>query len=417
MYKEHFSLKELPFSIAPDPRYLYMSNQHREALAHLVYGISSDGGFILITGEVGTGKSTVCRCLIEQIPANFNIALILNPQLSVTELFATICDELCIDYPKGNTSIKVFVDNMNAYLLDSYSKGRKTVLIIEEAQNLSIEVLEQLRLLTNLETNKQKLLQIVILGQTELKYKLFRPELRQLSQRITARYHLGPLSKHEVSAYVQHRLAVAGARDKIFPPLTIDKLYRLTGGIPRLVNLICDRALLGAYVQGRDKVDRTTLFRAAREVFGEDQVQKQPFKWVFIGLLILLCMVVFSAIYYRNQANPFTIFTSKAMQQTIVTGMQENSSLSMLNWPAEQKINLNKEMAYQSLFKQWDVLYNYNRCNACQQANEQGLGYLDKQNILNNLLQLNDIIGPQTIIHFDNEFGTEESVLNNRKVK
>ena len=382
-------LKELPFSIAPDPRYLYMSNQHREALAHLVYGISRDGGFILITGEVGTGKSTVCRCLLGKIPANFNIALILNPQLSVTELFATICDELCIDYPKGNTSIKVFVDHMNAYLLDAYAKGRKTVLIIEEAQNLSIEVLEQVRLLTNLETNKQKLLQIVILGQTELKYKLSRPELRQLSQRITARYHLGPLSKQEVSAYVQHRLAVAGARNKFFPPSTINKLYRLSSGIPRLVNLICDRALLGAYVQGRDKVDRTTLSRAAREVFGEDKIQKQPFRWVFIGLLILLCVVAFSAIYYYNQANPLTIFTSKATHQTIVPGMKEHPPLSMLNWPAEQEINLSKEMAYQSLFKQWDALYNSNRGTACQQANDQGLGCLAEQSSLDSLLQLN----------------------------
>src|SRR4030066_1662867 len=165
MYKEHFMLKELPFSIAPDPRYLYMSNQHREALAHLVYGISRDGGFILITGEVGTGKSTVCRCLLEQIPPNFAIALILNPQLTVIELLATMCDDLCIEYPKGNTSIKVFIDCVNAYLLDAHSKGRKTVIIIEEAQNLSTEVLEQVRLLTNFETTKQKLLQIVMLGQ------------------------------------------------------------------------------------------------------------------------------------------------------------------------------------------------------------------------------------------------------------
>jgi general secretion pathway protein A len=202
MYREYFELKELPFSIAPDPRYLFMSNQHREALAHLVYGINSDGGFILLTGEVGTGKSTVCRCLLEKIPQNFNIALVLNPKLTVEELLATICDELCIDYPKGNTSIKVFVDYINAYLLDAHAKGRKTVLIIEEAQNLSIDVLEQVRLLTNLETNQRKLLQIIMLGQPELKGMLSRPELRQLSQRITARYHLGSLSKQEASAYV-----------------------------------------------------------------------------------------------------------------------------------------------------------------------------------------------------------------------
>lgn len=273
MYKEYFGLKELPFSIAPDPRYLYMSNQHREALAHLVYGINSDGGFILLTGEVGTGKSTVCRSLLEQIPPNFAIALILNPQLTVTELLATICDELSIEYPEGNTSIKVFVDCINAYLLDAHSKGRKTVLIIEEAQNLSIEVLEQVRLLTNLETTKQKLLQIVMLGQPELNYMLSRPELRQLSQRITTRYHLSSLSKKEVTSYVKHRLSVAGTRSGLFPPSSIRKLFCLSRGIPRLINLICDRALLGAYAQGRDQVDRSMLSKAAREIFGHSGVK------------------------------------------------------------------------------------------------------------------------------------------------
>ncbi|HDO25210.1 MAG TPA: AAA family ATPase, partial [Nitrospirae bacterium] len=169
MYKEYFGLEELPFSIAPDPRYLYMSEQHREALAHLVYGISSDGGFVLLTGEVGTGKTTVCRCLLEQIPENTEIAFVLNPKLTVEELLATICDEFGVSYPEGNTSIKVFVDLINLFLLDALSKGRKTVLIIDEAQNLSADVLEQLRLLTNLETNQRKLLQIILLGQPELR--------------------------------------------------------------------------------------------------------------------------------------------------------------------------------------------------------------------------------------------------------
>jgi hypothetical protein len=179
-----------------------------------------------------------------------------------------LCDELCIDYPKDNTSIKVFIDLINAYLLAAHAKGRKTVLIIEEAQNLSIDVLEQVRLLTNLETSRQKLLQIILLGQPELKHKLSLPELRQLSQRITARYHLGPLSKQEVSAYVQHRLEVAGAHSKLFLPSSIGKLFRFSRGIPRVINLICDRALLGAYVQGRDRIDKTTLSKAASEVFG-----------------------------------------------------------------------------------------------------------------------------------------------------
>ena len=198
MYKEYFGLKEDPFSIAPDPQFLYMSGRHREALAHLIYGMKADSGFVLLTGEVGTGKTTVCRCLLGQIPDNSEIAFILNPKLSVVELLATICDELEIDYPANNQSVKVFIDRINLYLLKAHGEGKRTVLIIDEAQNLSIDVLEQIRLLTNLETDKRKLLQVVMLGQPELNYLLNKPELRQLSQRVTARYHLEPLSRDEL---------------------------------------------------------------------------------------------------------------------------------------------------------------------------------------------------------------------------
>jgi|GEM_PF-2846457 len=290
MYREYFGLKELPFSIAPDPHYLYMSNQHQEALAHLVYGINSEGGFVVLTGEVGTGKTTVCRCLLEQIPESCDIAFILNPKLTVEELLATVCDELGISYPEGNTSIKVFVDRINDYLLDAHARGRKTVLIIEEAQNLSTEVLEQVRLLTNLETNQRKLMQIIMLGQPEFREMLSRPELRQLAQRVTARYHLGSLSRKEVAVYVNHRLIVAGTHSKLFPDSTISKLYRLSGGIPRLINLLCDRALLGAYVQGRYRIDKPTLTKAAREVFGKPSIRKQhrkTFRRVLASLIFI----------------------------------------------------------------------------------------------------------------------------------
>lgn len=293
MYREYFGLKELPFSIAPDPRYLYMSNQHQEALAHLVYGINSEGGFVVLTGEVGTGKTTVCRCLLEQIPENCDIAFILNPKLTVEELLATVCDELGISHPEGNTSIKVFVDRINDFLLDAHARGRKMVLIIEEAQNLNTEVLEQVRLLTNLETNQRKLMQIIMLGQPEFREMLSRPELRQLAQRVTARYHLGSLSRKEVAAYVNHRLAVAGTHSKLFPDSTIGKLYRLSGGIPRLINLLCDRALLGAYVQGQDRIDKPTLTKAAREVFGKTSIRKQhrkTFRRVLASLVLIGCI-------------------------------------------------------------------------------------------------------------------------------
>jgi general secretion pathway protein A len=392
MYREYFGLKELPFSITPDPRYLYMSDQHREALAHLVYGINSEGGFVLLTGEVGTGKTTICRCLLDQIPEDTNIAFILNPKLTVKELLATICDELGVRYPEGNTSIKIFVDHINAYLLDAHARGRKTVLIIEEAQNLNADLLEQIRLLTNLETNKHKLLQIIMLGQPELKNMLSQTELRQLAQRITARYHLGPLSREEVAAYVNHRLSVAGARSKLFPDLTFRKLYRLSRGIPRLVNLICDRALLGAYVQGKDRVDKTTLVKAAREVFGEPEFQKHRnlVKWVFAILALIGCAAALTAIYYNYQIKPLAVVASTPVQQASATKpVAEVPGLLQLDWPAGKPIYRSKESAYQSLLKQWGVIYKSNGGSACQQAKTQGLSCLNARGSLDSLLNLN----------------------------
>ncbi|MBI4681936.1 MAG: AAA family ATPase [Nitrospirae bacterium] len=308
MYNEYFGLKEPPFSIAPDPRYLYMSKEHREALAHLVYGFNSDGGFVLLTGEVGTGKTTVCRCLLEQTHDNTSIAYILNPKLTVPELLATVCDELGIKYPKDNSSIKVFVDLINVCLLETHATGRKTVLLIDEAQNLSSEVLEQLRLLTNLETNQRKLLQIILIGQPELRDKLSKPDLRQLSQRIIARYHLGVLSRKDVGSYVSHRLSVAGLQDQLFPGATINKLYRLSGGVPRLINVLCDRALLGTYTLNKKFVNTSTLKKAAREVFGELKSRRpgqyrKAAAWVFSSLIIIAVGVVLAATYYKEKSH------------------------------------------------------------------------------------------------------------------
>jgi len=390
MYKEYFGLKELPFSIAPDPRYLYMSDKHREALAHLVYGIQSDGGFVLLTGEVGTGKTTVCRCLLEQVPEKSDIAFILNPKLSVEELLAVLCDELEIQYPEGNTSIKVFVDRINAYLLDAHARGRKTVLIIEESQNLSADVLEQLRLLTNLETNEHKLLQIILLGQPELKEMLLRPELRQLAQRITARYHLESLSKKEVAAYVSHRLGVAGTRSQLFPPATIEKLFRLSGGVPRLINLLCDRALLGAYVQGQDHVDIRTLTKAAQEVLGKTTIQDGLFKkmrWVMAGLL-LLASAALAASFFNHKTQPVETALSKSVKP-VMTG-PESQGPDTLTWPDSLSIHLSKGMAYQTLFKQWNLPYDEKDSgDPCRQVQTHGLRCLTAQGNLNNLLNLN----------------------------
>jgi general secretion pathway protein A len=266
VYKDYFHLTEMPFSIAPDPRFLYMSARHREALAHLLYGVQGEGGILLLTGEVGTGKTTLCRCLLEQIQANCDVAFILNPKMSVEELLASICDEFHIVLPAVAPSVKVLVDGINAHLLRANAQGRRAVLIIDEAQNLQTDVLEQLRLLTNLETNTRKLLQIILIGQPELKDMLRRPELRQVAQRVVARYHLGQLTRLEVAAYVVHRLRVSGTQTPVFPYSLVGTLYRLTGGVPRLINLVCDRALLGAYVQRKLQVTPKTLKIAAREV-------------------------------------------------------------------------------------------------------------------------------------------------------
>lgn len=390
MYREYFGLKELPFSIAPDPRYLYMSDQHREALAHLVYGVNSDGGFVLLTGEVGTGKTTVCRCLLDQLPENSDIAFILNPKMTVEELLATFCDELGIQYPEGNTSIKVFVDRINTYLLDAYSRGRKTVLIIEEAQNLSSDVLEQVRLLTNLETNQRKLLQVIMLGQPELRNMLSKPELRQLSQRITARYHIGSLSKKDMTAYVNHRLAVAGAKSSLFLPSTIDKLFSLSHGIPRLINVICDRALLGAYVQGQKWVDKPTLVKAALEVLGKPGVQSHPMKrlgWVFAGLMLAVSAAALAATFYNHKSQPVQIKIPEPPRPEPIT---EAPKLDTLQWPSDQAIRLSKETAYEALFKQWDIPYHLREHdNACKLAQSKGLRCLEARGSLSSLFHLN----------------------------
>jgi general secretion pathway protein A len=275
MYATYFGLTERPFSLAPDPRYLYLSDVHREALAHLLYGIGEGGSFVQLTGEVGTGKTTVCRALLEQLPPDVDVAMIFNPRLTSVELLAAVCDELRVPYPSGTTSLKVMVDALSRALLDAHARGRRTVLIIDEAQNLSARVLEEIRLLTNLETTKEKLLQVILIGQPELGELLSRRNLRQLAQRITARYHLRPFTEEETQRYIQHRMEIAGQKQPIFTRLAIRTAHRLSRGIPRLLNTICDRALLGAYATGQTRVKETIVRRAASEVLGKRTTRRR----------------------------------------------------------------------------------------------------------------------------------------------
>ena len=393
MYQSHFGLTEAPFSIAPDPRYLYMSQRHQEALAHLLYGVNGGGGFVLLTGEVGAGKTTVCRCLLEQVPESCDVAYIFNPKLTVGELLSTICVEFGITYPPGNTSIKVYVDCINAYLLDVNARGRHTVLIIDEAQNLAADVLEEMRLLTNLETNRRKLLQIILLGQPELAAMLERPELRQLAQRVVARYNLGPLTRPEVAAYVRHRLDVSGAQRPLFPAALMGRLYTLSGGIPRVINVLCDRALLGAYVQGKERIDRATLAQAAREVFHRPTAGSGRMTRPLLAALILVTVGALAWAAYQQEPRETRTVT---LQPTHAAPADQGQAASpaartvlpeTLEWPQDEPGSRSAAIAYAALFRTWGA--DYRGGDACRQAEELGLRCRTARGGLDDLRQFN----------------------------
>jgi general secretion pathway protein A len=400
MYQSHFGLSEAPFSIAPDPRYVYLSQRHQEALAHLLYGVSGEGGFVLLTGDVGTGKTTICRCLLDQIPESCDVAYVFNPKLTVEELLSTICVELGIACPPGNTSIKVFVDSLNQHLLAANALGRHAVLIIDEAQNLSADVLEQMRLLTNLETNQRKLLQIILLGQPELATMLARPELRQLSQRIVARYHLGPLSKAEVAAYVRHRLEIAGTTRQLFPASLMRRLYRLSGGVPRVINAICDRALLGAFVQGKEGVDSTTLAKAADEVLRQPVVERGRRQRMLALGLILVVGVAVALLLNRPRKHDGTPTPQPAVVEPVVVRPVVDAAPSEpadanagapvvtdLDWPGNASPSRSEALAYAALFHAWGL--DFAGGDACREAARLGLRCRAARGGLDELRQLN----------------------------
>lgn len=433
MYTAHFGLSALPFSISPDPHYLYLSQRYREALAHLIYGTQQSGGFIQLTGEVGTGKTTLTRALLEQLPENVDVALLINPKQSVIEFLHSICDELRIPY-EGKSTKKTFVDALNNYLLEAHQKQRHTVLLIDEAQNLTVDILEQIRLLTNLETTQKKLLQIILVGQPELRVLLARKDLRQLSQRITARYHLLPLAEHETTEFIQHRLTVAGQNKMLFSKKALKQVHHISKGIPRLINAICDRAMLGAYSQGKHQIDGDTLKRAAEEVTGgvseTSSQQRVIYKSAIAASIVVFSLLTIYLTGVFSSQNPKkTIFNDNAIAQPIVS-TDKVSNASPIIAPSEPKITPNMETniataklvdrsaaelkdnskanglhellhssdiksdptsAFAELFSLWslDIDSAQKGISACEKANQLGLGCWRNKGNWNNLRVVN----------------------------
>ncbi len=394
MYKAFFGLSDNPFSIAPNPHYLFLSDRHREALAHLTYGLGETGGFVLLTGEVGTGKTTVSRCLLNQLPENTDTAFILNPSLTELELLATLCDALSIVYEK-NPSLKQLTDLLSHFLLTNHSKGRNTVLIIDEAQHLRAEVLEQLRLLTNLETDTKKLLQVILIGQPELQQLLRRQELRQLAQRITARYHLLPLTPEEVGLYVQHRLKVAGRHEPLFNSRSIKALHKYSGGIPRLINLLCERALMAGYAQSKVPIDHKMVISASAEVLGED-IKETNYLFPIgiataIGLTCMLGYLIFNQIDFapeKRGVNLQAAQAAQAVQPSVekTSPAKLSSSQRVLNSAIDSSRSI--DSAYASILGLWGKV-PYIGLTACQSAEQQGLSCFQQQGNWNSLIRLN----------------------------
>jgi general secretion pathway protein A len=441
MYLSFFGIAEKPFAITPDPRYLYLSARHADALAHLVYGINEAGGFIQLTGEVGTGKTTTIRSLLARAPKNAEIALILNPRLSPGEFLLTLCEELGMgadDSKAGNT--KELVDLLNRYLLRAHAQGRRVVLIVDEAQNLSPEVLEHIRLLTNLETETQKLLQIILIGQPELRKLLAREDLRQLAQRITGRYHLDPLSRLETAAYVRHRMRVAGATADIFTRGALREVYNVTRGIPRVINIICDRALLGAYTQDLHQVPAALVRRAGAEVFDQDLSPR----WMplLIGGLAVAVLVGSAALLWRNgperrlpghsgasasAAPPVSVAPASLAVAPAVAPSPSAAELSAggsapaaptpaaASAPAPtfaQILAMNRsgadtDSAFAQLFALWQAVYVPGRTDGCSQALAQGLRCLMQRGSLAQLRMLNR----PAILMLSDEAGTPSQVV------
>ncbi|MDQ6961008.1 MAG: AAA family ATPase [Mariprofundaceae bacterium] len=414
MYQQYFHLKGSPFSISPDPHYLYMSERHREALAHLHYTLQSDGGITLLTGEVGTGKTTVCRCFLEQLPENCELAFVVHPKLTVEELLATICDEFGISYQ--HHGMKHLIDQLHCYLLEAHSQNRRAILLIDEAQNLSAEVLEQLRLLTNLETNQKKLLQIILLGQPELQNMLAKQELRQFSQRIIARYHLTALKKNEVKAYVMHRLNIAGVIQNLFSAKSLKLAYQHSQGIPRLINLFCDRALLGAYAQHQAQVSEKTMRKAIHEIIGEqDNKPTSSHRRTNLWFILFLCCLALSyqmQISLTNQTQAPIVITTQAPVPIKIVEEEKKKEVQHLSSAHPN----NGQAAFQTMLQYWDVDKVFKK-PACQYISDYGLNCLTGKGNWQRLRQLNRPVVLHLLDENQHSFDITLVSLENKQAK
>ena len=394
MYSSFFGLNEKPFSITPDPRYLFMSERHGEALAHLVYGVTESGGFMQLTGEVGTGKTTLVRSLLlNRMPGNANVAVVLNPQITAQEFLLTICEELSIVAPEKIDSIKALTDALNHHLLSAHAAGRRTILIVDEAQNLAPAVLEQVRLLTNLETAKQKLLQIILIGQPELRELLGRNDLRQLAQRITGRYHLEPLTKEETTQYIEHRLRVAGALGEVIDAGAKKEVFRLSGGVPRLVNVICDRALLGAYSQESRVITKRLIRRAAAEVSGELAGAALMPRVAMVAGLIGAAVIIVSIWSATREITSTTeepqtfAVPTPALEKPVVIA-EKSAPATLADELSLARGLTTNDFALASLFNLWGLTYTSGSEDGCSQAAAAGLACLYQRGSWNGLRQL-----------------------------
>jgi general secretion pathway protein A len=418
MYTSFFGLQEKPFAITPDPRYLYLSERHAEALAHLLYGINEAGGFIQLTGEVGTGKTTVIRSLLEQLPGHAEVALILNPRITPAEFLLTICEELHLQVPAENRgSTKALMDLLGHYLLEAHARGRRVVLIVDEAQNLSFETLEQVRLLTNLETATAKLLQIILIGQEELRSLLEQPSLRQLAQRITGRYHLSPLSPDETSGYVKHRMRVAGATAEAFTPGALREVHRLSNGIPRVINVVCDRALLGAFTREDHRVGASYIRQAASEVYGRP-IPAPWLRWATGGAIAAaLALIAFGAWSLLGSRDPAPQAATATTGPAALASVEPATPAPAPAPPSAPRLDAllaqhangtTTEAALAGLFAQWKIGYAPNRGRGCEQAAAQGLECLFQKG---SWAQLRTLNRPAVLTLTDDVGGTHQVVL------